>query len=164
MLEARSVARQAGRYPESVWKPALRRVGLLVSHAHDTLFRLSQDERGDTAFGYTERQMLFHKGDTLVALGDHQKAESALTRALALYRPDEILDRSLAGMGLARCRLAADAPEEALRLGRQALFGVPREHRSEIMLRAARSLGDSVARRHGEFRAVREYRDALISA
>ncbi len=41
---------------------------------------------------------------------------------------------------------------------------MPREHRSEIMVRAARSLGDSVAGRHGEFLAVREYREALATA
>jgi hypothetical protein len=77
---------------------------------------------------------------------------------------DEILDRSLATFGLAQCRLEADEPEEALRLSRETLLGVPREHRSEIMARAARSLGESVAGRHGEFRAVREYREALVSA
>jgi hypothetical protein len=32
------------------------------------------------------------------------------------------------------------------------------------MLRTARSLGDSVASRHGEHLAVREYRDALVGA
>jgi len=44
------------------------------------------------------------------------------------------------------------------------LLGVPREHRSEIMVRAARSLGDTVAGRHGDLGAVREYREALVSA
>jgi hypothetical protein len=32
------------------------------------------------------------------------------------------------------------------------------------MLRSARSLADTVAVRHGEQRAVREYREALLSA
>ncbi len=81
-----------------------------------------------------------------------------------MYSTEEILDRSLATLGLARCRLEADEPEEALRLGRETLFAVPREHRSEIMVRAARSLGDSVAGRCGEFGAVREYREALVTA
>ena len=44
------------------------------------------------------------------------------------------------------------------------VFAVPREHRSEIMVRTARSLGDCVAGRHGEVSAVREYREALASA
>jgi tetratricopeptide (TPR) repeat protein len=164
MLEARSVARHAGPWRDSVRKPAQRRVSLLLCQAHDALHRLSQEARRDTAFGYTQRQLLFHEGDALVTICDPDKAARAFTRALAMYQPDEVLDRSLVGMGLARCRLEKDEPEEALRLSQQALFSVPREHRSEILVRTARSLGDSVAWRHGELPAVGEYRDALISA
>jgi hypothetical protein len=164
VLEARAMARAATRRGGTAKVQGLRRVSALLDHAHDALGRLPSNERGDTAFGYTERQLLFHEGDTLVTLGHAQGAERALTRALRLYSADEILDRSLATLGLAQCRLEADEPEEALRLSRETLLGVPREHRSEIMVRAARSLGDSVAGRHGEFRAVREYREALVSA
>ncbi|HEY5985065.1 MAG TPA: XRE family transcriptional regulator, partial [Streptosporangiaceae bacterium] len=145
-------------------RQALRRVSGLLGQAHESLSRLTPSQRGDTAFGYTERQLLFHEGDTLVMLGNHQGAEKAFTRALRLYSPDEILDRSLVTLGLARCRLEADEPEEALRLSRDTMLAVPREHRSELMVRTARSLADSVAGRHGEFRGTREYREALVSA
>jgi hypothetical protein len=74
-----------------------------------------------------------------------------------------ILDRSLITLGLARCRLEADEPDEALRLSRETVLTVPRAYRSEIMVRIARSLGESVAARHGDARAVRDYREALIS-
>src|SRR5579859_5216010 len=164
VLEARALARVAARRGGPAKLQGLRRVSALLDQAHDALGRLTAPERADTAFGYTERQLLFHEGDTLVTLGHSQGAERALTRALRLYSADEILDRSLATLGLAQCRLEADEPEEALRLSRDTLLGVPREHRSEIMVRAARSLGESVAGRHGEFRAVREYREALMSA
>jgi len=164
VLEARALARVAARRGGPAKLQGLRRVSGLLDHAHDALARLPAAERGDTAFGYTERQLLFHEGDTLVTLGHGQGAERAFTRALRLYSADEILDRSLTTLGLAQCRLEADEPEEALRLSRDTVLGVPREHRSEIMVRAARSLGDSVAGRHGEFRAVREYREALVSA
>jgi hypothetical protein len=164
VLEARALARVAARRGGPAKLQGLRRVSALLDQAHDALGRLPAPERADTAFGYTERQLLFHEGDTLVTLGHSQGAERALTRALRLYSADEILDRSLATLGIAQCRLEADEPEEALRLSRDTLFGVPREHRSEIMVRAARSLGDSVAGRHGEVRAVREYREALVSA
>src|SRR5262249_8543526 len=70
--------------------------------------------------------------------------------------------RSLISLGLARCRLEADEPGEALRLSLDTLLAVPREYRSEIMMRTARSLGDTVAVRHGEQHAVREYREALV--
>jgi hypothetical protein len=164
VLEARALAWTAARRDDASTGPALRRVRTLLAPAHEALSRLPTTERGDTAFGYTQRQLLFHEGDTLVMLGDHQGAEKAFTGSLDLYAPDEILDRSLISLGLARCRLEADEPVEALRLALDTLRAVPREHRSELMLRSARSLADMVAVRHGEQRAVREYREALLSA
>ncbi|HEY1346303.1 MAG TPA: XRE family transcriptional regulator, partial [Streptosporangiaceae bacterium] len=164
VLEARALAWTAARREDASTGSALPRVRALLAPAHEALSRLPATERGDTAFGYTERQLLFHEGDTLVMLGDHQGAEKAFTWSLDLYAPDEILDRSLISLGLARCRLEADEPEEALRLGLDTLRAVPREHRSEIMMRSARLLADTVAVRHGEQRAVREYREALLSA
>jgi transcriptional regulator with XRE-family HTH domain len=163
VLEARALARVAARRGGTARPQGLRRASGLLDSAHEALARLPATERGDSAFGYTERQLLFHEGDTLVTLAHHHGAEKALTRALRLYSAEEILDRSLTTLGLARCRLEADEPEEALRLSRETLLAVPREHRSEIMVRAARSLGDSVAGRHGEL-AVQEYREALVSA
>jgi hypothetical protein len=164
VLEARALAWTAARHEDASTGSALRRVKTLLAPAHEALSRLPATERGDTAFGYTQRQLLFHEGDTLVMLGDHEGAGKAFTWSLDLYAPDEILDRSLISLGLARCRLEADEPEEALRLGLDTLLAVPREHRSEIMMRAARSLGDCVAGRHGEVQAVQEYREALVSA
>lgn len=164
VLEARALAWTAARHEDAGTGPVLRRMRTLLATAHEALSQLPAAERGDTAFGYTERQLLFHEGDTLVMLGDHGGAEKAFTCSLDLYAPDEILDRSLISLGLARCRLEADEPEEALRLALDTLLAVPREHRSEIMLRSARLLADAVAVRHGEQRAVREYREALLSA
>jgi len=163
VLEARALAWAAARREDSGTGSALRRVRTLLGPAHEALARLPATERGDTAFGYTERQLLFHEGDTLVMLGDHLRAEKSFTWSLDLYAPDEVLDRSLISLGLARCRLEADEPAEALRLGLDTLLAVPREYRSEIMMRTARSLGDTVAVRHGEQSAVREYREALVS-
>jgi transcriptional regulator with XRE-family HTH domain len=164
VMEARALARVAARRGGTAKPQGLRRAAGLLDGAHEALARLPVTERGDSAFGYTERQLLFHEGDTLVTLAQHRGAERALTRALRLYSTEEVLDRSLTTLGLARCRLEADEPEEALRLSKETLLAVPREHRSEIMVRAARALGDSVAGRHGEVRAVQEYREALVSA
>jgi transcriptional regulator with XRE-family HTH domain len=164
VLEARALAWAAARREDAGGGAALRQARSLLAPAHEALSRLPAAERGDTVFGYTQRQLLFHEGDTLVMLGDHQGAEKSFTWSLELYAPDEILDRSLISLGLARCRLEADEPEEALRLGLDTLLAVSPEYRSEIMMRTARSLADTVAVRHGEQRAVREYRQALISA
>jgi transcriptional regulator with XRE-family HTH domain len=157
VLEARSIARTIGHQD----RPMRSRVHGLLDRAHAAMSALPAEERGDPAFGYTERQLFFHEGDTLVTLGHQQGAEKAFAHALRLYSPTEFLDRSLVGFGLGHCRLEDDEPEEALRLSRETLLGVPREHRSEIMVRTARSLGDSVAGRYGDVRAVREYREAL---
>src|SRR6516164_4448997 len=164
VMEARALARVAARRGGTAKPQGLRRASTLLDGAHEALARLPATDRGDTAFGYTERQLLFHEGDTLVTLAHHRGAETALKHALRLYSTEEVLDRSLTTLGLARCRLEADEPEEALRMSKETLFAVPREHRSEIMVRAARSLGDCVAGRHGEVSAVREYREALATA
>jgi len=164
VLEARALAWAAARREEAGGGPALRKARGLLAPVHEALAGLPAAERGDTAFGYTRRQLLFHEGDTLVMLGDHLGAEQAFMSSLDLYAPGEVLDRALIGLGLARCRLEADGPAEALRLGLDTLLAVPAGYRSEIMMRTARSLADTVAVRHGDQRAVRDYRQALVSA
>ena len=114
-------------------------------------------------FGYTERQLLFHQGDALVTLGDYRGADDAFGQAMRLYSPAEFLDRSLVTLGQARARLQAGEPEEALRLSRDTLLGLPGQHRPGIVLRAARSLGEAVAAKHGDFPAMRDYREVLVS-
>ena len=164
VVEARSIARQLSARPDQPQQRAQLRATSLLGRAHEELSRLPAAERADTAFGYTERQFLFHEGDTLIAMRQHQRARKALDGALHLYAPAEMLDRSLITLGMARCLLEADEPEEALRLSASTLAGLPREHRAEIVVHTARSLGESVAGRHGNGPAVREYREALLSA
>ena len=141
----------------------VRRASAALDQAHEALDQLPEEERRDTVFGYTERQLLFHQGDALVTLGDNRGADDAFGQALRLYSPAEFLDRSLVTLGQARGRLQAGQPEEALRLSRDTLLGLPAQHRPGIVLRAARSLGEAVAAKHGDFPAVRDYREALVS-
>lgn len=163
-VEARALAWVMAQREDPRTGPALRRVTSLLGQAQEQLDRLPAAERSGTAFGYTERQLLFHEGDTRVMLADHRGAEQAFSCSLGHYPAAEVLDRSLIGFGLARCRLAADEPAEALRMSRDTLLAIPPERRSAIMLHAARSVGEAVAARHGQGRAVREYREALPSA
>ena len=141
----------------------VRRASAALDQAHEALERLPEEDRRDTVFGYTERQLLFHQGDALVTLGDCRGADDAFGQAMRLYAPAEFLDRSLVTLGRARCRLEAGEPEEALRLSRDTLLGLPSQHRPDIVLRAARSLGEAVAAKHGDFPAVRDYREVLVS-
>jgi tetratricopeptide (TPR) repeat protein len=141
----------------------VRRASAALDRAHEALDQLPEEERRDTVFGYTERQLLFHQGDALVTLGDNRGADDAFGQALRLYSPAEFLDRALVTLGQARCRLQAGEPEEALRVSQDALLGLPSQHRPGIVLRSARSLGEAVTAKHGDFPAVRDYREALVS-
>ena len=174
VVEARALARLAraracGGVPGTVGGRGgaggaeVRRASAALDQAHEALDRLPEDDRRDTVFGYTERQLLFHQGDALVTLGDCRGADDAFGQAMRLYSPAEFLDRSLVTLGRARCRLEAGEPEEALRLSRDTLLGLPSQHRPGIVLRAARSLGEAVAAKHGDFPAVRDYREVLVS-
>ncbi len=158
-VAARALARMAGRGRRDALEQGIR----MLDRAHDGLDGLPEADRADTAFGFTERQLCFYEGDALVTLGDCQRAERALTRALRLYPPGELLDRVLVTLVLARCLLEEGEPEQALSLSRDALLALPREHRPQLVLRTARQLGRSAAERHGGLPALREYREALLT-
>jgi tetratricopeptide (TPR) repeat protein len=158
-VAARALARMAGRGRRDALEQAIR----MLDRAHDGLDGLPEPDRADTAFGFTQRQLCFYEGDALVMLGDCQRAERALTRALRLYPPGELLDRALVTLGLGRCLLEAGEPEQALSLSRDALLALPGEHRPQLVLRTARQLGRSAAERHSGLPALREYREALLT-
>ncbi len=160
VIEARALARLAGRGR----REALDRVRGALDRAHDALGELTAADSASTAFGYTERQLFFHEGDALVTLGDYQGATRAFAHALRLYSPAEFLDRALVMLGEARCLAEADEPEQALRLGRDTLVSLPGQHRTEIVVHAARGLGELVAARHGRLPALNDYQEALRAA
>jgi tetratricopeptide (TPR) repeat protein/transcriptional regulator with XRE-family HTH domain len=160
MAEARALGRLAALGKRGV----LGRARASLERAGEGLEALSDSQRADTAFGYTDRQFYFHRGDALIELGDYKGAEEAFGQSLRLYSPAEFLDRSLVMLGQARCKLAADEPEEALRISRDMLLDLPTEHRTEIVVHTARALGESVAARHGSMPAIDEYRSELLSA
>jgi tetratricopeptide (TPR) repeat protein len=160
IVEARALARLARARGKG--SGAVSRVSAALEQAQAALDGLPAEERRGTAFGYTERQLLFHSGDALVTLGDYRGADDAFRQALRLYSPAEFLDRSLITLGQARCRLSAGEPEEALRLSRETLARLPSQHRPGLVLRAAYSLGETVAAKHGDFPALRDYREALV--
>jgi len=159
VIEARALARIAGRGR----REATDRARSALDRAHDALGELPTSDRDDTAFGYTERQLFFHQGDTLVTLGDYQGATRAFAQASRMYSRGEFLDRALVMFGAARCLAEADEPEHALRVGQDTLLGLPRQQRTEIVAHAARGLGELVAARHPGLPALGDYSDALRS-
>jgi transcriptional regulator with XRE-family HTH domain len=159
MAEARALGRLAALGKRGV----LARARASLDRAAEGLDSLPDSQRADTAFGYTERQYFFHRGDALIELGDPNGAEDAFGQSLRLYSPTEFLDRSLVMLGQAQCKLAVDEPEEALRISRDTLLDLPSEHRTKIVVHAARALGESVAARHADLPAVGDYRSELLS-
>jgi hypothetical protein len=132
VVEARALARLAGRGRRA----ALTSARASLDRAHDALGDLPVPDRSGTAFGYSERQLLFHEGDTLVTLGDCQGAARAFAQASRLYPAQEFLDSSLIAMGQAHCLLERDEPVQALRLSQDTLLGLAREHRARSSSRA----------------------------
>ena len=125
--------------------------------------RLGKDEVADTAFGYTERQLAFHIGDTFTNLGDHRSADEALRGALTLYPASEELDRTLIWLDRATCKLQEGEPEEALRTARETVLGLSSGHRTDIIMHRARQLVGTVVAQYGEINAAREFREALAA-
>jgi tetratricopeptide (TPR) repeat protein len=125
--------------------------------------RLGKEEVADTAFGYTDRQLAFHMGDTYTNLGDHRNAEEHLRRALTLYPSAEELDRTLISLDRAACRLQEGEPEEALNGARETVLALSPGHRTDIILQRARQVAGSAAAQYGEIKAVREFREALAA-
>ena len=160
VVEARALARLA-RLSGRGRREALGRARAALDRAQDSLGDLPAEQTRDTAFGYTERQLLFHAGDTLVMVGDCQGAERAFAQALRQYPAAEFLDSTLVVLGQARCLLECDEPEQALRLGRDTLLGLPAEHRTEVILEVGRALGRDAAARYAGLPAVRDFRDAI---
>jgi tetratricopeptide (TPR) repeat protein len=125
--------------------------------------QLGKEQITDTAFGYTQRQLAFHMGDTYTNLGDHRSAEEHLRKALTLYPTAEELDRTLIWLNRANCRLQEGEPEEALRTARQTVLGLSSGHRTDIVMHRARQLVGAVVSQYGEISAAREFREALAA-
>jgi tetratricopeptide (TPR) repeat protein len=125
--------------------------------------QLGKEQVADTAFGYTQRQLAFHMGDTYTNLGDHRSAEEHLREALTLYPAAEELDRTLIWLNRATCRLQEGEPEEALRTARETVLGLSSGHRTDIVMHRARQLVGAVVSQYGEISAAREFREALAA-
>ena len=100
IVEARALARLArargkggpagrgGAGGEAARRRSGSRVNAALERAQEALDGLPAEERRGTAFGYTERQLLFHSGDALVTLGDYQGADDAFGQACGCtHRP-----------------------------------------------------------------------------
>ena len=157
MIEARALAKAgAGRQPKG--ELAQR----AITRARTAFAQLSEDQRADTAFGYTQRQMLFHEGEALAELGAAE-ADRVLTEALEAYPPTERLDRSLISFDMAMFRLVQGEVDEAVRIGEEAIKDLPADHRPEIVLNRARDLVCAAVAKSGDEARVQGLRDHIAA-
>ncbi len=157
ILEARALARIAGSGRPTVTDRTKR----ALAQGRAAFDALADEDKADTAFGYTERQLYFHEGDALAGLGVVDEADRVLEQALRRYPETERLDRSLIRFDRAMCRLAVGEVEEAMRIGRDTLDDLPAGQRTDIVLHRARELAGVAAARAGDSALVREYQETL---
>jgi tetratricopeptide (TPR) repeat protein len=157
MVEARALAKAGPGHPA-----ATEHAQRAIARAHAMFAQLGADQRSDTAFGYTERQLLFHQGEALAELGAAE-ADRVLAEALAAYPATERLDRSLILFDRAMCRLARGEVEEALRIAEETLNELPADYRPEIVLHRARNLAGAALAQTGSNATAQSFRDQLAA-
>jgi tetratricopeptide (TPR) repeat protein len=125
--------------------------------------QLGKDHVADTAFGYTERQLAFHVGDTYTNMGDHAHAEESLRRALTLYPPSSELDRTLISLDRSWCRLQKGEPDAALGTAKATVLALSPGQFTDIIAQRARQLIGAAAAQYGDIPAVKEFREVLAA-
>jgi hypothetical protein len=125
--------------------------------------QLTKSQQADTAYGYTERQLFFHEGNTYTNLGDHRNGEETLHQAMTLYPSAEHLDRTLIQFDRAICRLNQGEPDEAIATARAAVLALPVEQCTEIVKHRARQLLTTATAQYGDLRSARDFRDVLAA-
>lgn len=160
VTEARALARLAQRGSPDVVAAARR----ALARGRRAFEEAENPEQADPAFGYTRRQMLFHLGEAMAELGQFEEAHDYLTQALALYAPEEQLDRTLIQFDRAFCRASVGDSEEAARLTTQTTQNLPVEYRTNIIRQRASQLESVMRSQAGQEEnapAVRAFRDVI---
>jgi tetratricopeptide (TPR) repeat protein len=134
-----------------------------IARGQAVFSQLGKDQVADTAFGYTERQLAFHIGDTYTNMGDHAHAEDSLRRALTLYPAGAELDRTLIWLDRATCRLQKGEPEAALHTARDTVLALSPGQLTDIILQRARELVGAAVAQYGDISAAKEFREVLVT-
>ncbi|WP_285778501.1 XRE family transcriptional regulator [Microtetraspora sp. NBRC 13810] len=141
VVEARALAMlsTSGR------KDTIEQAKRALARARQAFQMMPPNDKEDSTFGYTERQLYFHQGDALVKLGQALEADIALTQALNRYQPSEWLDPMLIRFDQAKCKLLEGDVDEAITIGVGLLRTLEQHYRADIVMRRANELGRSVA-------------------
>ncbi len=148
-LEARAHAR-LGRREEAADALTRGRVAL---------DRLAPGDREPSAFGYDPGQYHFHAGNAWTHLHDTERAWEEQQQALALYAPENRLDRTLIMLDRAVCVAWDGDPAVGAQIAVHAVLDLSEEHRSALIVYRARDLATTVpasARQLPEVRVLHE--------
>lgn len=153
-LEARALARM-GRHREAQDALAL---------AQNAFERLGAADTSDTAYGYTERQLVWHSGSMWTTIGDTRRAQAALQKARGMYASTEYLDQALISMDEALSLVSVGEVSVACRSTESLLLGLPAEHLTGIVVSRAREVLAAIPGRAESTAPVRELRELVAAA
>ncbi|MGW5162644.1 hypothetical protein ACWEPN_44830 [Nonomuraea wenchangensis] len=122
---------------------------------------LRPDEINDSAFGYNEAQLYFHRGNAYTYLGDTRAAWQAQQRALELYSVADYLDRALIGLDRTLC-LARDGDSTgAMEYAAATLVPLTKDQREGIISLRSREVLRAIPHEQKALPAVRQLRELL---
>jgi len=116
---------------------------------------LSRAERTDTAFGYTDRQFIWHTANALTLMDRGQEALPLQQQALTAYLPTEQLDPALIRLDMAAGVLPIDV-DEAARQATKVWQDLPPEHRTGMINAYIRRMVTSVPASASDLPAVKK--------
>jgi transcriptional regulator with XRE-family HTH domain len=128
-------------------------------HAKDQFSRLRDNDTTSSVHAYSERQMRFHEGDALTAVGDTRKAMAAHQLAATLYPATEPLEPALIRINESKCLVKDGDVTAACQHAISVLEGLPVEYRSTVAIARASEVIELIPARlrsRGEARALTE--------
>ena len=133
-----------------------------LARAQDLLASLRPDEINDSAFGYNEAQLYFHRGNAYTYLGNTRAAWQAQQQALELYSETDYLDRALIRLDRTLC-LARDGDSAgALEYAVATLVPLTKDQREGIISLRGREVLEVIPQRQKALPAVRQLCELLL--
>ncbi|MEN3539286.1 XRE family transcriptional regulator [Microbispora sp. ZYX-F-249] len=159
VVEARALAKIAG--VNGSRHEVVEQAKRALHRARAAFQQMSDSDREDPAFGYTERQLYFYQGDVLVKLGQTVEADVILQQALDKYTDEDLLDQTLIRFDRAMCRLIDGDVEAALKLGQEAIDLVDKDYRTDLLLKPAYDLVKAIRAKHGDSARLQEFCEVI---
>jgi hypothetical protein len=170
--EARSVARDlpcsGGVMGAAMEARALARIGNTAAArqalkvAEGIFERLPRQDREPGAFGFPEQRLRIYASSVFTQTGDVKEARSQQDRGLNLVKQSRIpTPRSLLNFDKAHTLVTSNELVEAATVATSAVFDLPVEHRTDIVINRAREVAHSVPENRRQIPQVKAFMDML---